>query len=380
MNLAFRTGSVFAALFLTFGINLPFLPVWLKAIGLSNEQLAVALAAQSGIRVVAAPVLTYWADRRRARRQFVMALAFFATLGMIAVAMSSQFWIVVCLLLISSIASSPLTPMLDALAVQQSEQGHYQYGRVRMAGSLAFMLGSLLAGSLLLVLDARYVVWPIVVGYALTFLCSFFLQAEEHPARAHSHSMASPWEAAQKLSSWGFIALVLAAGLTQSSHAALYGFSSVHWQQLGHSGTVIGVLWATGVIAEVVLFNWSHFILRWLAPERLLMFGAALAVVRWFFMGFDPPLSVLLCLQILHAGSFGATHLATMHLIHQRIDPGLTGTAQGVFSAISGGVLMTGALSVSGMLYDRLGAGAFLVMSALAALGLLAAFQIPRRP
>jgi MFS transporter, PPP family, 3-phenylpropionic acid transporter len=379
MNQALRTGSVFAALFLTFGINLPFLPIWLKAIGLSNEQLAIALAAQSGIRVLATPILTYWADHRRARRRFIIALALFSTLGMVAVALSSQFWTIVCLLLVSSIASSPLTPMLDALAVQQSEAGHYQYGRVRMAGSLAFMLGSLLAGCLLLVLDARYVVWPIVGGYGLTLLCSLFLQAEENTASTTVHSMASPWEAARKLSSWAFIAMVLAAGLTQSSHAALYGFSSVHWQHLGHSGTVIGALWATGVIAEVVLFNWSHSVLRWLAPERLLMCGAALAVLRWFLMGFDPPLAVLYCLQILHAGSFGATHMATMHLIHRRIEPGLTGTAQGVFAAISGGILMTAALGVSGVLYDRLGAGAFLVMSAIAALGLLAACWIPRR-
>ena len=379
MNQALRTGSVFAALFLTFGINLPFLPIWLKAVGLSNEQLAIALAAQSGIRFLAAPVLTYWADRRQARRRFVMVLALCSTLGMIAVALSSQFWMIVSLLLISSVASSPLTPMLDTLAVQQSEKGHYQYGRVRMAGSLAFMLGSLIAGCLLLVLDARYVVWPIVGGYGLTFLCSFFLQAEENSLNTTARSMASPWEAARKLSNWAFIALVLAAGLTQSSHAALYSFSSVHWQKLGHSGTVIGALWATGVIAEVVLFNWSHSILRWLTPERLLTFGAGLAVLRWLSMGFDPPLVVLFGLQMLHAGSFGATHMATMHLIHRRIEPGLTGTAQGVFAAISGGIFMSAVLGVSGVLYDRLGAGSFLVMSAIAAFGFLAASQIGRR-
>lgn len=377
MTPVIRTGSVYAALFVVFGINLPFLPVWLKAIGLSNEQLAFALAAQSGIRILSAPILTYLADRWHAKRGLVIALAASSTLLTLGLAGVSSFPAITLLLVLSGAAMSPILPMLDALAFEQSEQGHYQYGHVRICGSLAFVVGSLAAGSLLLVIDERQLIWPLILSNALLTAAGFLLSKQGDGHERHSSERFTVKATARVLLRRVFLVFLLAAGLTQASHAMLYSFGSVHWASRGFSGTTIGVLWGIGIIAEITLFHWGRVAIgRW-GAERLLMIGGALAAIRWSAMAFDPPLAIIGLLQIIHAASFGATHLGAIYFIHRRYASGLGGTAQGLYSAVAGGVFMTGMLSICGGVYERFGAGSFALMGIISVFGCICAALLP---
>jgi MFS transporter, PPP family, 3-phenylpropionic acid transporter len=377
MSPVLRTGSVYAALFVVFGINLPFLPVWLKAIGLSNEQLALALASQSAIRVFSAPILTYLADRWQAKRSFVIGLAAISTILTWGLTCVSDFPSITALLVLSGAAMSPILPMLDTLAFEQAEEGHYQYGHVRICGSLAFVVGSLAAGTLLLVIDEQRLIWPLIVSNAFLAGAGFWLQKSsgEHDRKATPRYTVKA--TARVLLRRAFLVFLLAAGLTQASHAMLYSFGSVHWASCGYSGTTIGILWGLGIVAEITLFHWGRVaVSRW-GAERLLMIGGALAVVRWGAMAFTPPLVIVGMLQTLHAASFGATHLGTIYYIHRRFSSGLGATAQGLYSAVAGGVFMTGMLSLCGGLYERFGGVSFAFMSLISLLGFVCALLLP---
>ena len=38
-------------------------------------------------------------------------------------------------------------------------------------------------------------------------------------------------------------------------------------------------------------------------------------MVRWLLMGFDPPLALLVLLQISHSLTYGATHIGAIHFM-----------------------------------------------------------------
>ena len=61
---------------------------------------------------------------------------------------------------------------------------------------------------------------------------------------------------------------VACSALIQGGHAAYYGFAPLFFRAQGYSDTVIGLLIAEGIIAEIVLFAWGRGLI-----ERL---GAAL--------------------------------------------------------------------------------------------------------
>ena len=90
-------------------------------------------------------------------------------------------------------------------------------------------------------------------------------------------------------------------------------------------------------------------------------------------MAFDPPLAALVVLQILHALTFGATHIGTVHFIAQNIPAERAGTAQALQSSVTAGIAMGGATLLAGQLYGPFGATSYLAMAVLGAVGLAAA-------
>jgi PPP family 3-phenylpropionic acid transporter len=169
---------------------------------------------------------------------------------------------------------------------------------------------------------------------------------------------------------------LVSAGLIQSAHAFYYGFSTLAWKQQGIAENLTGVLWATGVTAEIA-FMW--FLEPWrrrIGPRNLLMLGGVAAVLRWSALAFSPPLWALFPLQALHALSHAATFFASLLLVEQLSTQRNASAAQALNSALSGGVLSGLATMASGPLFDRFGALGYLLMSAMSAAGLIGALRL----
>ena len=95
-------------------------------------------------------------------------------------------------------------------------------------------------------------------------------------------------------------------------------------------------------------------------------------------MAFDPPVALLPVLQLLHAGSFAATHLGLMGFMARAVPRDLAATAQG-FVATWSGLVNASAMFVSGFVYAATGSLAYLVMAAMALVGLFSALYAGRR-
>jgi PPP family 3-phenylpropionic acid transporter len=173
---------------------------------------------------------------------------------------------------------------------------------------------------------------------------------------------------------------ILAVGAIQAAHGFYYGFSAIDWKAQGLAESVTGLLWAFSVGVEIA-FMW------WIEPWRrragisaatMLVIGAGASVIRWTALALVPPLWMLWPLQALHALSFAATFLASLELV-ERLAPAQSQTAaQTLSSALSSGVLIGLATLASGPLYDAFGAGGYLAMTALAALGGVTALTMRR--
>jgi len=172
-----------------------------------------------------------------------------------------------------------------------------------------------------------------------------------------------------------FFLFMIAASATQASHATFYVFGVLHLREQGISAAAIGTLWAISVLAEIALF-WMAGSLRLLSPLVLLLAGAAAGVLRWTAMAFDPPLAVLVALQLLHAGTFAATHLGAMHWISANVPESGAGTAQALLSSVANGVAMGGAMLLSGALYASVGGLSYLAMAALCFVGGVSAIML----
>jgi PPP family 3-phenylpropionic acid transporter len=374
-HFALKLGLFYAAFFFFGGIQLPFFPLWLEARGLDARMIGLIIAVPTITRIIATPIITHQADRRRALKATLVAGAVVGTLAMTAVGLVEG---ALAILLVFALAMTALAPMLalsDAYALSGLAERERAYGPVRLWGSVAFIAGNVGAGLVLEVIAPGHLIWLIVASLIAVVAAAIALAPLDigpplAETRAHSPM--------KLLRDPVFVAVALAGSLVQGSHALFYGFSVLHWRAAGLDGTIIGLLWGLGVLAEIVLFALSTRLPGALAPTVLLAIGGAGALIRWSAMAFDPPAAVLPLLQLLHAASFGAAHLGAMGFLARAVPRELAATAQGIIATISG-VVSASALGLSGLIYATAGSLAYLVMAAMALIGFASALYANHR-
>jgi PPP family 3-phenylpropionic acid transporter len=373
---ALKLGLFYAAYFLFGGVQLPFFPLWLEARGLDARTIGLVIAVPALLRIIATPIIAHQADRYRAIKTTLVAGS---AVGLCAMAVVGWVDGPVAILLAFAVAMAalaPLLPLSDAYALSGLGARGRTYGPVRLWGSVAFIAGNVGAGFLLEWLAPGHLIWLIVSTLALVLAAALALT----PLDAGPRTVASTPAPSPKvlLRNPAFLAVVLASSLVQGSHAFYYGLSTINWRASGLDGRLIGVLWGLGVAAEVALFALSGRLPTRLRPTALLAIGGAGAIVRWTAMAFDPPTALLPALQVLHAASFGAAHLGMMGFLARAVPRELAATAQG-FAATWSGLVNASATFVSGFAYAASGSLAYLVMAAMALVGLMSALYAGRR-
>lgn len=365
-SLRMALGSAYGALFFALGIYMPFFPLWLTGRGLDPQEIGVALAVPLVTRLLATPVLGLLSDRLGRPKAVLTALAA-ATLLLVGALVFARTPLAIFLVLgLSAMVWNPSFQLLDAYAARQARAKRVDYGQSRLWGSTSFVLANLLGGAVIAWTGEGIVVAIMLAGHA-TFLATCLALPElPRPARDGIAHLALPRARA------ALAVGMLAAALIQASHATLYAFGSMNWRAQGLSLTVIGMLWATGVVAEIVLFRFGTRILRRLDPAALLAIGGAAAAGRFCLLSVDPPLLWLVPLQLLHGATFGATYLGLVELVARAVPEHRAATMQSL-AGWTVSLAMAGASALSGVLFAAYGAGTFLGSAALGCVGLGAA-------
>ena len=375
-RVAVRLALFYAAMFALIGVHLPFWPVWLQSRGLGATEIGVVLAIGVSVKVIVNPLVAGLADRLGRRRPIMVALAFAALAAFAQFAWTGGFWSIAAVTVLFFAAWSPIMPLGESLTMLAGGGRQLDYGRIRAWGSLAFIVTSVGAGYLLVGRPADTVFGAILAIMVLAATATLAL-----PGTRTTPAEGGRFAPLEVLRDGQFRLFLLAAALIQASHSVYYGFGTLHWKAAGHSESVIGWLWAEGVLAEIVLFAFGARLIGRLGPGVLMGLGGAAGAVRWAMTATAESLTLLIVLQALHAFSFGATHLGAIHYIAGRFPTAVSASAQSLYSAVVMGLGMGLSSLLAGRLYAAYGGGAYAIMAGLAAFGVVTAvLLVNKRP
>lgn len=328
------------------------------------------LATPPFARIVFTPAISFAADRAGGRRPILIALAWGSLASFLLLWMADGFWQMLLASLLLAANWTTILPLVETVALTGIRRGALDYGKVRLWGSVSFIVASLGSGLIIGRLGPQTVL-PLLVGGAALMVVGAHLVRHALARASHVPSALrrlSLSDAFKLLRAPLFLLFLLAASLIQSSHAVYYSFGSLNWRLQGISDGMIGVLWSVGVVTEVALFAVSGRIVAFCGAARLLMFAAS-AVLRWGFMAADPPLWATALLQTLHAMSFGVAHIAAIHFLTHAVPEDRAATAQGLYAAFVAGLVLGAVTVASGPLYRMFAGEAYAAMALLAPLG-----------
>jgi PPP family 3-phenylpropionic acid transporter len=381
--LSARFALFYATLFLAVGAHLPFWPLWLESRGLTAAEIGLLLALGSWVKLVANPGLAHLSDRAGWGKGTIVLLTAVSLVVFTAFVPAEGFAWILALHLVAAASFPLLVPLVETQTMAAVYRHSLDYGRIRLWGSLAFIVGSLATGRLLAAYDADWVLWLVLGALALSLLAAVALPGRDPAApQTGDGEDLSLKRLARLFGQRELLVFLVASALIQSSHAAYYGFSALHWRASGIGATTIAVLWTEGVVAEILFFALSRRLAGRLRPGSLLALAGLLGTLRWSVTALSTDLAALAAVQLLHAATFAATHLAAMHTITRATPARLAASMQSLYSALAGGLAMGGTMLLAGTLYESDPGLAFLAMAGLtlAAVALTLAAGLLRQP
>lgn len=361
MSSAPRFALLFVTQFAAVGVMLPFIPPLMAAAGLGPGEVATILAIGGAVRLVSGPMGGRLADALGQPRGVMAAGAAIAGCAAMLYGMAGGFAGVLVANLLFAVAFACVVPLGDAMALRASRTEGWDYGRVRAVGSAAFIAMAGAAGWVAERAGAASVAWLLAGVLFAAAVAALMLPRGDVPARRPGGAFRAV------LALPAFRRVLVVSALIQGSHAAYYAFGSIHWAQSGVAPSVIGLLWAWSVVAEVALFAWGRPLADRLGARGLALVAAGAGLLRWGITAETIDLPALAVAQALHALTFGAMHLATMRVMQQAIPAAVAGTAQTLLAAGIGAVMMAGTLA-AGWGYAAIGPAVFWGMAGMCGL------------
>lgn len=379
---AWRIAAFYAALFLVYGASLPYLPVLLDARGLSAAEIGIVSSVPLFLRLFLTPVIAVHADRRGDHRSVIIGLSLAGVSAILLLAGVRGFWPILLCATLFLVTIQSTMPLIETIAMAGVKRSGHNYGRMRLWGSASFILVTFAGADLIERLGTEVIIWLLTIGTISTLVSAIMLprpdieETSGGPGGTSANQKLDLAAARALVAAKPIVLFLIAAGAAQSAHAVFYAFGVLHWRASGVPGSWIGLLWSVGVIAEIGLFWWSKEILAKVTAVDLIVIGAMASMVRWTTMAFDPPLVMLVPLQILHGATYGASHLGAMHFIQARVPEGQSGTAQALYSTVTAGIGMGLAMMFAGFAFQRFAGLSYLGMAALGAVSLVAAIAL----
>ena len=376
MSLALRLSFFYGGFFLSVGILSPFWPVWLTSRGLSPSEIGVLLAIGQWAKVAATLVTGGVADRSGDPRRVMLVLAIVGVAGYAACFRAHGFVALATLNALAVGSLAALLPVADSLATTATQRGHIDFGRVRMWGTIAFVVATLLGGHIVNGRAADIILELVVALVGLNVISCFLLpRGATHLGADLVHGNA--W---RLILTPQFLTFLASTTLLAASHSVYYAFGSLRWQAQGFSDTAIAGLWAEGAAAEAVFFYCGARAVTRYGPVPMMVLGAASGAVRWTVLALTGDWRLLVLAQLLHAGTIACAGLGAVHYLGRTIPAARMATVQAINVALISGVGYGIAMPLSGALYGVYGGRAYLAMAVLSAASAVAAMTLKWPP
>lgn len=325
--------------------------LFFAARGMSVPQIGVLVSLIQVMRIFG-PNVWGWVADHTARRALVLRLTACAALvsfsAMFFADTYVEFFIAMVLLNLFTSAQSPLS---EALMLSEMRGDLSNYGKIRLWGSIGFIVAVMAAGYCLEWFGVESLLW--FAGALLLLVVGASLRIRDVPHPLGTQQAPGLWSVLRKPEVAAFF---LSAALMCGAHMALYAFYSLYLERAGYGKPVIGAMWALGVVAEVVFFYFQARVFARFGARRVMMFAFGAALLRFAVTGAAPDLFwVLVAAQVMHAATFAAHHSASVLTMQRWFAGPLQASGQALYMSLAygvggtcGGLLMT-------FFWDRIG-------------------------
>jgi MFS family permease len=340
---------LFFLFFAAFGIFVPYINVYYRAIGLSGIQIGLINTLSPLVGIFSGPLWGMISDRFGISRRILMATLTGVILAVIGISAVRVFIWILPLAAAYSLFNNAFMPLLDSIGLHFLGKYRQQYGRLRIWGSIGFIISTSIIGYILEQLGLHSLFYGYTVLMLLVLVVLIWLPAVK------PRISTSVWRGLSKLicnPTWlVFSASLVLLGLANSG---MYIFLGIYITELGGNEVLIGTAMSLGAITELPFMLFSAPLIMRFGSHRTLALAYFFYAVRLFLYGIMPSAWWALPISLLHGITFGIYWVSAVSYANDLALENLKATAQGMLVATLNLAAVLGGV-VSGLLYDHFG-------------------------
>lgn len=333
-NLHFNLSRFYFIYYFFVGLFVPYWGLYLTFKSFTPIEIGFLLSFFQLSRIFAPNLWGWIADHTEKRSLWIRLTAFIGFVGFIGIFWADSFIEIFVIMMAMSVFTSSTLPLAESLTLSHLATTNGHYSKIRAWGSFGFIMAALSFGFILDSLGMHYLLILLCITQFLIFIFSYGV-----PEKPYHRKKLTQNSFIKILKKPEVFSLLLACALMVTSHGLLYNFYSIYMNDQGYSNSIIGFLWALGVICEIFIFFLMPKITRYLNFKQILLISLFIAVVRFYLIGsFADCLLIILIAQMMHAFTFGSFHVASIEMINQFFSGKNHAKGQALYNSITYGV------------------------------------------
>jgi PPP family 3-phenylpropionic acid transporter len=303
-------------------------------------------------------------DRAKIKNHILLFLYLGAAVASLLFYVGSGFYFFLVMVTLFSVFFNPIMPLQDNIMLESFEGGHWDYGQIRMGGTIGYCITVLSIGFILQNQYSR-IFW---MASLILVLC-FFVARKLKPVEGYrNESRKTSFREVLKnkpLLGMIFFNLTFFLGLN-----FFYNFYPIYYTSIGGSSSYIGAMMFACALTEIPSLLIVNRLVRRFGIGKLLVMAGFVTSLRWFLLFFLMNPYLIIMANLLHGAGYTAFTYCIITYINKTVPKDLRATSQSanamigsVISRIVFGYAGGLASEIIGTNYMMLFAGIVMVLS-----------------
>lgn len=352
----------FFGYYCAYGVFMPFFPVWLKSQHYGEELIGMVLASAYVFRFVGGLFFSGLIKRASQLINSLRLLALASALIMAGLSFAAgSFWLLFSAIGLFAMVNSAGMPITDSLASTWQRQIQLDYGKARLIGSMAFVVGVTLFGNVIGFFGEQNIVWiltALLLVYSMMQCVTPTIPPQDEPSEQATAEVRY-WDLLKNNTT---LRVLIASSLIQGSHAAYYVYSVLYWTSLGIPVSQTSLLWGVAVVAEILLFFFSRRLLQNWKVTTIFYLATFACIVRWLGLAIANTIWLIAILQLLHSLTYAVAHYGMMRYITTQPQAHIS-KLQALYNGFSNSAMVAILTALSGVIYPYSPAFTFILMA-----------------
>ncbi|ACS96573.1 MFS transporter [Aggregatibacter aphrophilus NJ8700] len=352
----------FFGYYCAYGVFMPFFPVWLKSQHYGEELIGMVLASAYVFRFVGGLFFSGLIKRASQLINSLRLLALASALIMAGLSFAAEsFWLLFGAIGLFAMVNSAGMPITDSLASTWQRQIQLDYGKARLIGSMAFVVGVTLFGNVIGFFGEQNIVWiltALLLVYSMMQCVTPTIPPQDEPSEQATAEVRY-WDLLKNNTT---LRVLIASSLIQGSHAAYYVYSVLYWTSLGIPVSQTSLLWGVAVVAEILLFFFSRRLLQNWKVTTIFYLATFACIVRWLGLATANTIWLIAILQLLHSLTYAVAHYGMVRYITTQPQAHIS-KLQALYNGFSNSAMVAILTALSGVIYPYSPAFTFILMA-----------------